>query len=161
MKINPRILIDGKEYNASFDIEFNKDEYQNSYVRNISKCHVDISYRLYDNLLSLDAVISGVATLACCYTLQDVDHVFEYKDSVLFCDDEEKEDEDILIYKGNVIDLKEYLLSLVLASLPSKIIKPGASLPKDGEGYRVLSEEEFEKESHKKPSPFDVLAKED
>lgn len=158
MRINPLILIEGKQYQNNYDVEYDIEKYQTSYLRQLSKCHVDLSYRLYGELISIDIIVSGVATLACSYTLEDVDYVFEYKDSVLFSKNEGGEEDDIIVYKGNYVDIDDYVLTLICASLPTKIVKNGAKLPSSGDGYRVLSEEEYNLEKQKdKSSPFDIL----
>lgn len=65
---------------------------------------------------------------------------------------------DIFYEPGNNIDLDPYIFGLILASVPIRVIKKGAKLPKDRYGVRFLSEDDLEKERQKeKESPFDVL----
>ena len=59
-----------------------------------------------------------------------------------------------------IFDIDPYVLSLVVSEIPAKIVKKGAKLPEDGSGYRVLSEEEYNKEQeNKKDSRWDALDK--
>ena len=56
------------------------------------------------------------------------------------------------------IDLDPHILALILAEVPHTLTKSGASLPKSGNGYRVLSEDDYLKEkNHKGNSAFDIL----
>ena len=57
------------------------------------------------------------------------------------------------------IDMDNYFLGYVIASVPHNAHKKGAKLPSEGKGYRVLTEDELLKErsSTKKSSPFDCL----
>ena len=48
------------------------------------------------------------------------------------------------------IEVDEYILDLIIAEVPMKIVKKGAKLPSSGEGYRVLSEDEYNKEQEQK-----------
>ena len=52
--------------------------------------------------------------------------------------------EECFFEPGNEIDLDPHILALILAEVPHNIVKKGAKRPSSGEGYRVLSEEEFE-----------------
>ena len=81
-----------------------------------------------------------------------------FKDSFYFTDSKDDEAEDCY-YEPNVeIDLDPHIIALILAEVPHNIVKSGATLPKSGNGYRVLSEDDFIKEkSHKGTSAFDIL----
>ena len=48
--------------------------------------------------------------------------------------------------KDNNIDLDEYILGILLANVPVRIVKKGAKLPGDGNNYRVISEDQYQKE---------------
>jgi uncharacterized metal-binding protein YceD (DUF177 family) len=68
------------------------------------------------------------------------------------------DDDDLVYVDSPQIDIKNDIYSLICASLPSKIIKKGATLPKEGKGYRVLTEEEILKEKEStKDSRWSVL----
>ena len=97
---------------------------------------------------------------SCAYTLEDVPLKVNVKEKLYFSSDEMDQDSEDIIYEpGNEILMDNYVLSYVIASVPHNVHKKGAKLPNDGKGYRVLSEEDFikEKQTEKKPSPFDVL----
>ena len=54
--------------------------------------------------------------------------------------------------------MNPYLFSLIIASVPDKVVGKDEKLPESGHGYRILSEEDFyEEKSENKKSPFDVL----
>ena len=155
MIINRLLLEEGKTYHYSEDIDFSKDtQYLNNLLKKIDDCHVEVDATDYGNILRVVINLKSNVTGVCAYSLEDVPLVIKTNDELDFTDDEEFEDDDELIYISSPqIDLKEYIYSLICTSLPSKIIKKGATLPKDGKGYRVLTEEEFQKEKEKTPDP--------
>ena len=66
-------------------------------------------------------------------------------------------DSDEFIFVNDEIDLDYYIYSLLITSIPLNVHKPGENLPK-GDGYRVLSEEEFRKEKEEScGNAFDSL----
>ncbi len=73
----------------------------------------------------------------------------------------EKEDDngDGFIYPGSSIDLDLVALSLIVSSLPLRIVRPDSELPKGGKGYNVYDEDSYlaEQEQNEKSSPFDAL----
>ena len=159
MKINTRIIQQNKEYSLEDVVDFSTIDFSNSMiVRKLNEAKVKMKYRLYEDYLYVDLSISGEAILICSYTLEDVNYPYNYKDSLTFCFEEELEDEDIIYADKPIIDMDEYILGIILASLPSKIVKKGAKLPSDGAGYRVMSEDDYLKEkANKKDSRFDIL----
>lgn len=155
MIINRILLTEGKTEHYSNDIDFSNDElYLNNLLRKISSCHVEIDVTDYGNILRVVINLKAEVIGVCAYTLEDVPLVIKTNDELDFTDDEENIDDEDLIYIDNPqIDLKPYIYSLICTSLPTRIIKKGATLPKDGNGYRVLTEEELLKEKEKRPDP--------
>jgi uncharacterized protein len=159
MKINTRIIQQEKEYVLEDELDFSNLDFSSSMIiRNLNRAKVNLKYRLYEDYLYVDLLIEGEAILICSYTLEDVNYPYRYKDSLTFCFEKEFESEDVIYADNAIIDMDEYVLGIILASLPSKVVKKGARLPSDGAGYRVMSEDDYLKETaNKKDSRFDVL----
>lgn len=62
-------------------------------------------------------------------------------------------DENIVFVKGDVIDLHPYILGLIITEIPMKVVKKGATLPKGGKGYEVITEEEYYKKKEESVDP--------
>ncbi|MGM9873529.1 MAG: YceD family protein [Bacilli bacterium] len=142
------------------DVDLSNADFDPYHIKNIESCHVEAEVTfLSDDLYSLKLHIKGLAIVPCAYTLEDVDYPFDVKEEltykVFYKDDEE--DSSFYPITSSEIDVDEAVLSLVITSIPFKVIKKGAKLPKEGKGYRFLTEEEYLKEKEKKSSPFDVL----
>ena len=87
----------------------------------------------------------------CAYTLEEIPYQYNIKESVELAGNEDDEFEII----NETIDIDEILITLIVSNIPMKVVKKGAKLPSNGDGYQVMSEEEAN--SKKKASPFDAL----
>lgn len=151
MKINRLLLPLGKTINYNEDVDlsyFKGDQY---HVRSIKSCHMDLNVTNYEQLITLSFNIKGTVLTTCAYTLEEIPYDFKVKETIEL---NESEDDEFDII-DNVIDIDEMLITLIVGNVPFKVVKKGASLPSSGDGYRVIKEEDAEKE--RKPSPFDVL----
>ena len=71
---------------------------------------------------------------------------------------EKDNSQDCYFEPGVNINLDPHILALILAEVPHNVTKSGAKLPESGNGYRVLSEEQYlEEKKNKKNSAFDIL----
>lgn len=156
MKLN-RLLFQNKDYVLEGDIDFSNLEFDPYHIKKIGLTHVKITGSVYEDLLMLNFHIISDVIGVCAYTLEDVPLHFDFKDS-LEISNEIEDDEKIFFEKNMIFDIDPYVLSLLVSEIPAKIVKKGAKLPEDGKGYRVLSEEEYEKEqSNKTDSRWDAL----
>ena len=157
MKINRAILQSNKKQVFEEEVDFSKLPLDENHVKSISKCLVKVEATDFDEVL--ECIVSGEADViaSCSYTLEDVPLHVTFKERFFFSDQED-DSEDCYYEPGVEIDLDPHILALILAEVPHNIVKDGAILPKSGNGYRVLKEDEFEEErKHRKNSAFDIL----
>ena len=148
MKLN-RLLFQNKDYFLEGDIDFSNLEFDPYHIKKIGLTHVKITGSVFEDLLMLNFHIVSDVIGVCAYTLEDVPLHLDFKDS-LEISNEIEDDEKIFFEKNAIFDIDPYVLSLLVSEIPAKIVKKGAKLPEDGSGYRVLSEEEYEKEQENK-----------
>lgn len=110
-----------------------------------------------DNLINVYLKIKGVAKVECAYTLEAVDYPLDFKDSIDISEDEKNID--AYYIPGNIVELDPIVLDLIKGEIPTRVIKKGAKLHVEGEGYRVISEDDLKKEKDNEvtSSPFDKL----
>ena len=104
-------------------------------------------YHTSNEILHLDLKVKGIMNVNCAYTLEPVDHPFE-SDFVLefaFANDETL-DEDIIVCKGNNIDITPYVYEEIVCSIPIRVVKDGAKLMKKGKGWEFKDEETEEEQ---------------
>lgn len=151
MKINRLLLPIGKVVKYNEDIDFSKYQGDPYHVKRINSCHLELNVTNYDELIILSFDVKGEVVTSCAYTLEEINYPYHIKEEIELSGSEEDEFE----MNGDIIDIDNILITLIVSSIPMKVIKKGAKLPESGDGYRVISEEEALKE--KKPSCFDVL----
>ncbi|MDY0177668.1 MAG: hypothetical protein GX807_02615 [Erysipelotrichia bacterium] len=159
MKINRKSLVPKKSYSESGMIIFDSKLFAKRIdLKRIDECEVNITYENFEDILRVRVKVVANLTLICSYSLEDVAFRLSVKDELSFTDRKELVNENIFYEPHQIIDLNPYIFGLILASIPIKIVKEGMELPRDGNGYRVLSEDKLQKErlSHK-DSPFDIL----
>ena len=155
MKINRLLLPVGKtvEYDEDIDLSyFQGDKY---HVRSIPSCHMKLSVTNYDDLLTLFFIINGEVKTTCAYTLEEIPYTYNISDVIELTGSEDDEFE----IRNEEVDIDEILITLIVSNIPFKVVKEGATLPSEGDGYRFISEEQAEEEARQaeKPSAFDVL----
>lgn len=122
----------------------------------VKNVNVELKIHNYQDFLDVNIKMTAKVVLSCSYTLKPFETVIRTKDEMHFGNGEE--DEDLIPYNGNIIDMDKYLFDLLSASIPSSPKAPGSTLPKEGKGYRVLNEDEFfEEKKESGNNKFDCL----
>ena len=95
-----------------------------------------------DDNLNLTGTLTGTMILKDDITLEPVEHNF---DTYL---------EEILEKKQNLLDITDILWQNILVEIPSKVRCTDEDINLEGDGWRVISEEQFNKERNKSNNPF-------
>lgn len=148
MKLNRQTLPINKPILDEGDVDFSNYDFDPNYIRGIPKCHVNLESTQYENTLRVYVTIKAEVIAVCAYTLEDAILPIKVDDELNFTDD--PDDEACYYAPETIIDLDDYLLALILAKIPPKVVKKGAKLPENGNGYRVLTEDELAKERENK-----------
>ena len=159
IKIDVSKLPYSKEFKLNEDVVFDAEKYPCfPPLLEVKKTSVDASIRRYEQFIYIKMLIKTDVVLQCSYTLKPFETTINTDEELHFAGYAEEGDNDIIIYKGNSIELDKYIFDVISASIPPSPKAPGAKLPKSGEGYRVLSSDEFEREKEEKGDPrFDAL----
>ena len=110
--------------------------------------------RIMEDEYCLNGTLSGIMVLPDDITLEDVEYKFSAEIDENFTDNDEKS-ENILKIMQNTIDILPILWQNIIVEIPLKVTTH-EDVDLKGDGWRLISEEEFEKErSHN--SPFSNL----
>ena len=123
------------------------DLHANYSLKAIKPFTVTVDFDTFTDVVEVHIRGKVTLILECAYTLEHFDYEVEMDDELTFNfvnPNIEAETDDCFYEKGPEIFLDPYLYAIILSYIPLKVIKPGANLPKSGEGYEILSEEEFE-----------------
>jgi len=108
------------------------------------------------NLINVYLEIKGTAKVECAYTLEAVDYPINFSESIDISEDETNLE--TYYVPTNLVDLDPIILDLIKGEIPTRVVKQGAKLHVEGEGYRVISEDDLNKEKEEvTSSPFDKL----
>ena len=107
--------------------------------------NVNITGELFldeEDNLNLTGKISGTMILKDDLTLEPVEYNFD------------TEIEEILEKKQNILDITEILWQNILVEIPSKVRSTDEDINLEGAGWRVISEEQYNKERSNSNNPF-------
>ncbi len=153
-------LSDIKDETQTFQetINFDLSNYKLDYLKDLSSINVNLKTRkISEQLFSISLIIKGKATLISAIKLDLIDYDISLNEDLLFTNTLELEDVDIIYFEGNYIDLDNIIYSLIMTSLPYNIKGKNETANISGEGYRIISEDQYNKEQKLKGNAFDKL----
>ena len=147
MKWNLQWLLkqkDGK-FNFSDDLVFPKEAFlQFNHLLDLKDVFVEGKgqYILKENRLYVDMKISGIMVLPCALTLEEVDYPFETESTEVFSFDKPLPEEDVHEVKKNIVDITPIIFQNIMAEVPLRVVKKGATIKNEGKGWKIISEED-------------------
>lgn len=125
-------------------------------LKGVNSSNGEIEVNKFDHSLIVKVNVLFDIDVVSSYSAEVFKTKIKIKDDLYFTNSKSL-DSDEFILVNDEIDLDYYIYSLLITSIPLNIHKPGESLPK-GDGYRVLSEDEFKKEKEESGgNAFDAL----
>ncbi len=90
----------------------------------------------------------------CAITLKPLSHLFNVRLNEVFSFYEpDEEDEETIYVQDEEIDLDPYILGAILAEIPLKLIDPELTEYPKGDGWLVMSEEDYLEEKSREIDP--------
>ncbi len=146
-----------KTYDISEELDVSKFSFPNNYkILKIDHCLVNLKVTRFDLLSRVRVHLEGSLTAICSRSGKPFEFKFKTNEEMSFSNNEN----DVASYyePNDVIDLDPYLIGIIDNLVPINVIKPGEDKPIDGNGYRVLTEEELNKErGNKHDTRWDIL----
>lgn len=136
-----------KEGRFDFDetLSFPCEMFHNlSQINGLKDVHVFGQGRLdmKNRQLYVDFKVKGQMILPCAVSLEDVDYPFEIESDVIFAFYKPDEDEDVVEVKRDTVDLTPMVFQEIMMDVPMRVVKDGATLKTEGNGWKVLNEED-------------------
>lgn len=143
MKLDVLKLPYTKIQNLSEDVSFDPEVFVcHIPLIEVKECHAELEAQRFVEFIYVTLTVKAKVVLQCSYTLKNFETTIICSDELHFAPNKD-EDEDCIEYRGNSIDMDPYIFNLLSASVPLSPKAPNAKAPKSGNGYRVLSEDEF------------------
>jgi uncharacterized metal-binding protein YceD (DUF177 family) len=118
----------------------------------IKNVHALAKVELFNDLIKADIEATATLVLECAYTLEPLERNITINETLQLTEDV-REDDALLYAPGPEINLDDYLYGLILTEVPAKVVKRGAHLPKEGKGYRVITEDQLIREKEQNGDP--------
>ena len=140
MNISRRELLNLKGKKV-YEYQIEYERFDNLYLRALEEVNAKITI-YYDALDELCAAldIEGDMVCPCAITLEDVNVPFEIHDETRLSFTEE---EDAYFVNEN-LDIKELILTFILPEVPIKVVKNEKIEYPRGDGWRVMTEDDFD-----------------
>lgn len=157
MKIDVSKLSSLKENVFKETLVFDNEKFKCHFpLLGIKKVDVELKVHRYEDFIDINIKMNAKVVLSCSYTLKPFDYAVHASDEMHFGSGED--DEDLIPYVGNFIDMDQYIFDLLSASIPLAPKAPGAKLPQSGKHYRILNEDELLRDKKETGnSKFDCL----
>jgi uncharacterized protein len=130
-------------------------------IRRLDGVHVEglVFYERSSDRFIIEASITGTMILPCSITLEDVAVPFTAELDVTYVYDPD-DDPDVMLIGKDGLDLRESILNAIWLEKPLAVTKPGLSKYPQGDGWEILSEEDYARSKASKPDPRLVKLKE-
>lgn len=156
MKLSKHYLTSPQIQKLDFEFSINEEDIKKSdLIVSSEPLHVYITSQYISLLTILKIKVTGNLILKSTRTLKDVSYKLDLDDD--FTISYESNDDDIYVLEGDEFDLDEYLTSLILSSLPIQVIGENDDESLKGDGWEIISEEEYYNR-FKNNSPFKDLS---
>lgn len=147
LKWNLQWIVKQKDGRFSFDelITFPDEMFQNlSQINGLKDVNVTGEGRLdmKNRQLYIDYNVKGQMILPCAVSLENVDYPFDISSSVIFAFYKPQDDEEVIEVKRDLVDLTPVVFQEIMMDVPMRVVKEGATLKTEGDGWKVLNEED-------------------
>ncbi len=158
MKINFYNFKENETEKVSYDTSFPRTDFDPIHILGVPSCHVEAEITKIGELLYITMTVKYTALAPCVYTLEELEYHHKDREEFIYAREGNLEEGIDQTEKNGDINLDDAVHAIIVASVPMHLHKRDAKLPSNGEGYRVLTEDEFNEEQREhKSSPFDVL----
>ncbi|AZK44542.1 DUF177 domain-containing protein [Erysipelothrix piscisicarius] len=110
-------------------------------------------YDEHTSKLITDLTIEGIMTVPCAITLEPFDIEFSIPIGDVFSFEKLEDDEVGIEIEGEELDLDPYIVDSILAAVPLKAIHPDLKEYPEGDGWQVMTEEDYTKEKSQEIDP--------
>ncbi|KAF0226650.1 MAG: hypothetical protein FD133_597 [Erysipelotrichaceae bacterium] len=115
-------------------------------IRRLENIHVSgrLFYEKDNDHVLASLRITGTMIVPCAITLDDVDYVFETSADLVYGFNDEN-DPDVILIEKDGLDLSAGVLNAIWLEKPITLVKPGLKSYPKGDGWEVISEEDYQK----------------
>lgn len=146
LKLNRRELEQAKHISYNQDIILDQADIDNERdIISVEKVHLSGNAQYISNLVILTLKVDANLTLRSTRSLKPVPYVISEEESLTltYAKDDILEDSDVILVEGEDFDLYQEVLSMIITSIPMKIIGENEPTSLSGEGWELISEDDY------------------
>lgn len=138
------------------EITFEKQIFSKiTHLRGLHEVEVsgEIHYDTHSDLATCDFEVEGVMIVPCSITNEDVEYPFSASGSQAFAFHKVSKDEDIVEAKKDIVELMPVIFQHIILEIPLKVTKEGIKEYPKGNGWEVVTEEDYIKSKENEIDP--------
>ena len=154
------LIKSGNHVSFDEDVEIEKDVFkENTRINDVKEVHVDGQGYLDDDKFYLNLHIQGVTLIPDAITGKEIEYPFETSSEELFCF-EECDEEEAWLVENDTVDIMPAVITNILLEVPLQVTNAKQGEYPSGDGWRVVSEEEYQKSIEEQGDPRLAILKE-
>lgn len=139
-----------QRYHVDETLTFERNMFKNvSNIDYVSEIKVVGDLFMEDDLVNIDLIVSGIYYLPCALSNEICDYPFSFEVQDALDEDSTLNTID---YHADYIDLYEIIWQRLIVEAPTKFVK-NKNINKSGKSWKLLSEEEYQKQFHEQIDP--------
>ncbi|MCI5773870.1 MAG: YceD family protein [Erysipelotrichaceae bacterium] len=155
MKWTKKELISLQEIEFDEDIEFDKEALKNNQLLlDVQDLHLegDGYFNDYEDKFEVDLHITGTMICPCAISNEPVNVDLDslYHETFVF---HEEDNLDVHVVKNDIVELLPIVFQLISLDVPLRVVSDKLKDYPSGDGWRVLSESEYQKAKHDQVDP--------
>ncbi len=147
---------DERVFDYNEDVKVFNDLNKSKVIKEFKKVHGKIIVKKVDKIFFVTFDIKSKLEVFSSLTYEPFAYNHNFKEELQFANDEKYCDDETIFVDDDALNLEELIYSLIITTLPIKLVKKGEHAPK-GENFRVLSEDEYYEEESSQGNAFDKL----
>ncbi|MEI3536113.1 MAG: YceD family protein [Bacilli bacterium] len=160
MRISKQELLAKGQHLFEENINYDKSLYENNpLIDKIGEINAEVSTNLVSDLIMVSIALKGEMILRSTRSLKPVNHEIDLEDEIVYTYNKDLVDnEQVFLLEDDELDLDKTIYSLIISSIPLKVIASDDKESYSGENWEVITEDEYNKRKNSEEnSPFASL----
>ncbi len=159
MRISKQELLAKGQHLFEENINYDKSLYENNpLIDKIGEINAEVSTNLVSDLIMVSIVLKGEMVLRSTRSLKPVNYEIDLDDEIVYTYNKDLVDNEQVFLLDDELDLDKTIYSMIISSIPLKVIANDDKESYSGDNWEVITEDEYNKRKNSEEnSPFASL----
>lgn len=160
MRISKQELLAKGQHLFEENINYDKSLYENNpLIDKIGEINAEVSTNLVSDLIMVSIALKGEMVLRSTRSLKPVNYEIDLDDEIVYTYNKDLVDnEQVFLLDDDELDLDKTIYSMIISSIPLKVIANDDKESYSGDNWEVITEDEYNKRKNSEEnSPFASL----